>query len=181
MIFKVLFLGDSNVGKSCLIKRFIDDKFYNDLSSTICVDFKIKKVDEEKVKIYIWEITSLNYCNSFFKNAEGIFIIFDVTNKKSFLNLPKYINYVNKLNIPIVILGTKIDCVEKREISHEEAKNFTDSMNLHYLEISSKESKIENIHQIFNIMFTEIECVQNQKSKNDLVEKKKKKKKCVIL
>ena len=86
MTFKILFLGDSNVGKSCLIKRFMDDTFDNHLPPTICIDFKIKKIKED-VKIYMWEITSLKDCQSFFKDAEGVFILFDLTNEKSFFNI----------------------------------------------------------------------------------------------
>ena len=85
MILKILFLGDSNVGKSCLIKRFIDNEFDNRLSSTICIDFKIKRIKEEDLKLYMWEITSIKDCHSFFKDANGIFI--SATNKKIGLSL----------------------------------------------------------------------------------------------
>ena len=181
MTFKILFLGDSNVGKSCLIKRFMDDTFDNHLPPTICIDFKIKKIKED-VKIYMWEITSLKDCQSFFKDAEGVFILFDLTNEKSFFNIPEYIRYVKKKNnIPIILLGTKLDeCADKRMILYQEAKKFADSMNIYYFEISSKEEEnIENIQQIFNIMYSEIEYKKHEKELKE--EKKKKKKKCTIL
>jgi small GTP-binding protein len=188
MIYKILFLGDSNVGKSCLIKRFIDDEFDCHLPSTICVDFKIKKFKEEDIKLYMWEITSVKDCQSFLKDAEGVFIIFDITNEKSFMNIPEYITAAKKQNkrnnIPFIILGSKLDCHNDRKILYQDAKKFADTMNMHYFEISSKEGKIENIQQIFNIMYSEIE-YSNKKKQNDKeleeLEIKKNKKKCVMM
>jgi|688.fasta_scaffold653462_2 Ras-related protein Rab-1A len=183
MILKILFLGDSNVGKSCLIKRFIDNEFDNRLSSTICIDFKIKRIKEEDLKLYMWEITSIKDCHSFFKDANGIFIFFDITNEKSFLNIQDYINAVknyNKLNIPIIILGSKSDLNDDRKILYQDAKNFADSMNVNYFEISSKEGKIEDVQQIFNTMISEI----NERKEKEVKEDKevvKKKKKCLIM
>ena len=186
MIYKILILGDSNVGKSCLIKRFIDDEFDGHLPTTICVDFKIKKFKEEDIKLYIWEITSVKDCQSFLKDAEGVFIIFDITDEKSFMNIPEYISAVKKQNkrnnIPFIILGSKLDFHNDRKILYQDAKKFADTMNMHYLEISSKEGKIENIQQIFNIMYSEIEYSNKKQQQNDKeLEIKKKKKKCVMM
>ena len=180
MTFKILFLGDSNVGKSCLIKRFLDDEFDSHLSSTICIDFKIKKIKDD-LKLYMWEITSVKDCKSFFKDANGIFIFFDITNEKSFLNIQDYINAVKNYNknnnIPIILLGSKSDQNDDRKILYQDAKNFADSMNMNYFEISSKEGKKEDVQQIFNIMLSEIdECKEK-----DREEVKKKKKKCLIM
>ena len=89
-------------------------------------------------------------------------------------------NYVEKNNnIPIILLGTKLDeCADKRMILYQEAKKFADSMNIYYFEISSKEEEnIENIQQIFNIMYSEIEYKKREKE----LKKEEKKKKCTIL
>lgn len=183
MILKILFLGDSNVGKSSLIKRFLHDEFDNELSSTICIDFKIKKIKED-LKLYMWEITSIKDCQSFFKDANGIFIFFDITNEKSFLNIQDYINAVknyNKMNIPIIILGSKSDQNSDRKILYQDAKNFADSMNMNYFEISSKEGKIEDIQKIFNIMISIISERIDKEEEQDKDIKKKNKKKCLIM
>jgi Ras-related protein Rab-1A len=178
MPLKLLFLGDSNVGKSCLIKRYIDDVFDNHLSSTICVDFKIKRFIQEDLKLYIWEITSIQDCLSYLKDSDGVFILFDITDRKSFSNVPFYINEINKNNkhIPIILLGTKSECNENRIIVYQDAKNFADSMNMNYFEISSKEDKIDDIQHLFKFMQSEIE-----KKKKKELSGKKKKKKCSIM
>jgi len=184
MILKMLFLGDSNVGKSCLIKRFLDDEFDSHLSSTICIDFKIKKIKED-LKLYMWEITSVKDCKSFFKDANGIFIFFDITNEKSFLNIKDYINAVKNYNknnnTPIILLGSKSDQNDNRKILYQDAKNFADSMNMNYFEISSKEGKKEDVQQIFNIMLSEIDEWKEKEELNEKHEVKKKKKKCLIM
>lgn len=184
MMFKILFLGDSNVGKSCLIKRFIEDKFDDHLQSTICIDFKIKRW-KEYIKLYIWEITSIQDCRSYLKNSEGVYIMFDITNRNSFLNLPKYIKEVkdnNKEDIPIIILGSKLDCESNRQVLYKDGKKFADSMNIPYLEISAKEGKYENIQNLFELIHSKIESLNKKLiNEKELEELSKKKQKCLMM
>ena len=181
MILKLLFLGDSNVGKSCIIKRYIDDKFDDQIQPTICVEFKIKRLRDEEIKLYIWEITSILDCESIFKNADGVFITFDISDEKSFYNIPQYINEIEKNNKnnrlpPIIILGSKSDCDdEKRQIPYHKLKIFADSLNICCFEISALEEKLERVEFIFNKMISKIKYCKYQ---NEI---KKKKKKCLIL
>lgn len=91
-LFKILVLGDSNVGKSSLLRRFVDDEFQEQYSSTIGIDFKIKTlvVDRLCIKLQIWDTAGQerfrSLSTSYFRGANGIFIVTDITNLESFNN-----------------------------------------------------------------------------------------------
>jgi len=181
---RFLFIGDSNTGKSCIIHKFINNEFNHRLQPTICLDFKIKKM-EENIKLHIWEITSIKDCLIYFKNTNGIFITFDVTDRKSFNNLPEYIKFIRteiyKNLPPIFIVGTKIDLKDKRMVSFEEANIFSKSENFSYLEVSSKEQD-ESVSKLFNEMIISQKnntttIIDDEKQKN---KRKKRKKRCII-
>ena len=96
-IFKVLLLGNSNVGKSSLFLRFVDDIWNDTFVPTIGVDFKIKtfEIDEKKIKMQIWDTAGQerfkNIISSYYRGAHGILLIYDVTDKDSFRNLANWL------------------------------------------------------------------------------------------
>ena len=182
---RLLFIGDSNTGKSCIIHKFINNEFNHHLQPTICLDFKIKKI-ENNIKFHIWEIVSIKDCLIYLKNTNGIFITFDLTDRKSFNNVPEYIKYIKneiKENLPpIFIVGTKNDLKDKRIVSFEEADIFSKSENFRYIEVSSKEED-ESVSKLFNEMIIfqtnniNTTIIDDEKQKN---KRKKRKKRCII-
>ena len=144
---KIVLLGDSGVGKTNLISRYISNTFDENTKSTIGVEFFCKtfKVNKDKIiKIELWDtagqerykaITSVYY-----KGAKGAFIVYDITSKKSFDNIDKWINEIKEKNtneVKLIIIGNKIDLNDEREISFEEAKNKFKDKDIPLIETSA--------------------------------------------
>ena len=145
--FKIILLGDTGVGKSCLLGRYMDEKFLKYRPCTIFADYKIKSIIIDNLtsaQITIWDTCGQEKYRSltrqFYKDAQGIILIFDVNNKKSFSNLNIWLEEIknnSKEDASIVLCGNKIDL--NRNVSFEEAYNFANNHNLIYCESSSKD------------------------------------------
>ena len=155
-VIKILTLGDTGVGKTSIIQKFVNDKFSQNMLSTIGVDFqsKIIMIDNTKVKLKIWDTTGQErfktLTSQYYNGADGALLIFDVTNKESFERINFWMNELNekkKLNeLGLLLIGNKIDLVNKRIIDKEEAENFAKNNNLSYYETSAlKNININNI------------------------------------
>src|SRR3990167_5585635 len=99
---KTIIIGDSCVGKSCILNKFVDDNFNNDANMTIGVDYKTCRIDyaNKTIKLLIWDTAGQERFQSltkaFYKNAEVIIIVFDITNIKSFTNIDYWIKEIEK-------------------------------------------------------------------------------------
>jgi len=158
-IFKVLLLGNSNVGKSSLFLRFVDDIWNDTFVPTIGVDFKIKtfEIDEKKIKMQIWDTAGQerfkNIISSYYRGAHGILLTFDVTDKESFKNLSNWLIEIEKngnKNVLKLLIGNKIDLEDKRVISYNQGKEFADTYGLKYIETSAKKNK--NVKEAFETL-----------------------------
>ena len=151
---KLILVGDSGVGKSSLLSRYMNEVF-TDQPCTIIPDFKIKKINIDSftsVKITIWDTCGQEKYRSitknYFNDADGIILIYDVCDRKSFENLDKWIRDIkensNKGEISTILCGNKID-IKPRNTSYEEGNNFAIDNGLLYCETSSKEGININI------------------------------------
>merc|ERR1719367_14637 len=123
--FKLVMVGDSGVGKSCLLEKFIDLSSNNAFISTIGVDVRthVIKLDGQSVKLQIWDTGGqeryrpvLATC---YKNAFGVILVYDVTNKKTFSNLQQWLAEVNEFNgaeLPKLLVGNKSDLDDRRQV-----------------------------------------------------------------
>lgn len=158
-LFKFLLIGDSGVGKSCLLLRFADDTFTESFISTIGVDFKIRTVelDGKSIKLQIWDTAGQErfrtITSSYYRGAQGIIVVYDITNKDSFENVKIWLKEIQKFasdNVQVLLLGNKTDETMKRVVSYEEGKEFADSQNIAFLETSAKKSI--NVEKAFMTM-----------------------------
>jgi Ras-related protein Rab-1A len=147
--FKIVVVGNSGVGKSNIIVRYADNKFIEIHMSTIGVDFRVKtiKVDDKLIKLQLWDTAGQerfkSITSSYYKGANAIIIVYDVTSRDSFINLDKWIDDIDKYtsyDVIKVIIGNKTDLTDKRSVSYEEGAQFAKTNGMIYAEASAKNS-----------------------------------------
>ena len=162
-LLKVLLFGNSNVGKSSLFLRFVDDIWNDTFVPTIGVDFKIKTfdIDEKKIKMQIWDTAGQerfkNIIASYYRGAHGILLIYDVTDKDSFKNLSNWLIEIEKnasKNVLKVLIGNKNDLEDKRVITYNQGKEFADTYGLKFIETSAKKNL--NVNEAFETLGREL-------------------------
>eukprot|EP01098_Paradermamoeba_levis_P012788 TRINITY_DN5671_c0_g1_i1.p1 TRINITY_DN5671_c0_g1~~TRINITY_DN5671_c0_g1_i1.p1 ORF type:complete len:258 (-),score=41.30 TRINITY_DN5671_c0_g1_i1:179-838(-) len=155
-VFKILMIGDSGVGKSCLLLRFSDGIFTDSFISTIGVDFKIKtmEVDGQVFKLQIWDTAGQErfrtITSSYYRGAQGIIIAYSITDHKSFENVSKWLREIETFagrSAFKILVGNKSDLESERAVSIKEAQELAARLNIPFLESSAKAST--NVHQIF--------------------------------
>ena len=155
-VFKLLIIGDSGVGKSCLLMQFSDNLFSDTTTATAGVDFKSCTVDVEgaKVKLKIWDtagqerfrtIASMHY-----RGTHGVIFVYDVTNADTFKSIKKWLHEIDQNcdRVSRVLVGNKDDNHEKKVVPLEEAQQFADQIGIPLYETSAKEGK--NVEEVFH-------------------------------
>lgn len=173
-LFKISLIGDSGVGKTSILLRFVDNSFKDDTSSTIGVDFKIVSVylgDDIYAKMQLWDTCGSerfkSLTSSFIKSCPAFLLIFDLTKHKSFKNIENWISIINENTNPKLtcLIGNKCD-MPQRQVTREEAIEFSQKYNLNYIETSAKTN--ENIEEVFLQVATFLHSeVNKKKSEND--------------
>eukprot|EP00746_Dinoflagellata_sp_MGD_P154223 gnl/MRDRNA2_/MRDRNA2_84703_c0_seq1.p1 gnl/MRDRNA2_/MRDRNA2_84703_c0~~gnl/MRDRNA2_/MRDRNA2_84703_c0_seq1.p1 ORF type:complete len:207 (-),score=53.20 gnl/MRDRNA2_/MRDRNA2_84703_c0_seq1:249-869(-) len=162
-LFKLLLIGDSGVGKSCLLLRFADDTYTESYISTIGVDFKIRTIDLDgkTVKLQIWDTAGQErfrtITSSYYRGAHGIIIVYDCTDKESFNNVKHWMSEIDKYaadGVNKLLVGNKCDLASKKVVAYDEAKELADSLGVRFMETSAKNA--HNVEQAFNVMASEI-------------------------
>eukprot|EP01114_Cavostelium_apophysatum_P009677 TRINITY_DN2290_c0_g1_i4.p1 TRINITY_DN2290_c0_g1~~TRINITY_DN2290_c0_g1_i4.p1 ORF type:complete len:204 (+),score=30.46 TRINITY_DN2290_c0_g1_i4:53-664(+) len=147
--FKILVVGDSGVGKSCLLLRFVDNTYTDAHIATIGVDFKIRTIelDGKVVKLQIWDTAGQErfrtITSSYYRGSQGIMIVYDTTSKKSFDNTRRWLEDIDhyageNIGLIKVIVGNKCDLTSERQVDDHDAMEFADSYGLLFCETSAK-------------------------------------------
>ncbi len=143
---KVILLGNGSVGKTSLANRFARDKFTETYKPSLGVDFMVKRIEYKgrKVKVLVFDTAGQEFISSlrkrYYAGAAGAVIVFDLTSRKSFEDLSRWVEEVrNEVgDIKTVFAGNKTDLTDLRDISTEEGQNYAKEMNGAYLETSAK-------------------------------------------
>jgi len=160
---KIIFIGDIYVGKTSIINVLMGQKFNNEYEASIGVDFfsKTIKYKGKTIKLQIWDSAGQEKFRSLIPNyirgSSLVFIVYDITNKKSFDNLQTWIDFVNNIeNSNIVILGNKVDLDSQRQVTTEEVEKFCEEKNYEFYEVSAKEDNNLNnmlFHSVAGLPF----------------------------
>ncbi|KAJ9595699.1 hypothetical protein L9F63_013112, partial [Diploptera punctata] len=164
-LFKIVLIGDCGAGKTCVVQRFKSGTFVERHGNTIGVDFSMKTVivDGKKVKLQIWDTAGQErfrtITQSYYRSANGVIIVYDITKRSSFLSLQRWIEEVRRYtasNVMLVLVGNKCDLESLREVEFAEAEAMCEYIPeiLFVLEASAKENT--NIDDAFMCLATEL-------------------------
>ena len=162
-LFKLILVGDSYVGKTNILSKYIKDEFNLNTKSTVGVEFgtKILKIEDKIIKAQIWDTAGQerykSITSTYYKGAKGAFIVYDITNRLSFESVDKWIQDLNlnsDKNITLLLIGNKKDLADKREVTTEEGEEKAKSFGLAFLETSALTG--ENIDKVFDYILKEV-------------------------
>nr|pir hypothetical protein D1037.4 - Caenorhabditis elegans [Caenorhabditis elegans] len=168
-LFKLLLIGDSGVGKTCVLFRFSDDSFNNSFISTIGIDFKIRTIelDGKKIKLQIWDTAGQErfrtITTAYYRGAMGIILVYDITNERSFENIKNWIRNIEEhaaSDVERMIIGNKCDIEERREVSRDRGEQLAIEYGTKFLETSAKANL--NIDEAFFTLARDIKSKMEQ-------------------
>jgi Ras-related protein Rab-8A len=147
-LIKLLLIGDSGVGKSCLLLRYSDDSFTSSFITTIGIDFKIKSITigESKVKLQIWDTAGQErfrtITTAYYRGAMGILLVYDISDESSFANVRNWMRQIEQNaaeNVNRVLIGNKSDIdPSERKVTHAQGKALADEFGIKFFETSAK-------------------------------------------
>jgi len=147
MQIKLLMIGDSGVGKTCLLLRYANDSFSPTFITTIGIDFKIKNIDIEgkRVKLQIWDTAGQErfrtITTSYFRGAQGIVLVYDVTDRRSFESIRNWISQIQQhadVHVNKILVGNKCDMLDEKVVSSEEGQKLATEFGMEFWEDSAK-------------------------------------------
>ncbi|XP_040215286.1 ras-related protein Rab-43 [Rana temporaria] len=163
-LFKIVLIGDAGVGKTCVVQRFKSGMFVERQGSTIGVDFTMKtlEIQGKRVKLQIWDTAGQErfrtITQSYYRSANGAIIAYDISKKKSFESVPRWIEDVKKYagsNIVQLLIGNKSDMHEFRDVPLQDAENLAKHYDIiSVVETSAKDSS--NVEEAFVKMAVEL-------------------------
>ncbi|XP_031384539.1 ras-related protein RABE1a-like [Punica granatum] len=155
-LVKLLLIGDSGVGKSCLLLRFTDGSFTTSFITTIGIDFKIRNIelDGKRVKLQIWDTAGQErfrtITTAYYRGAMGILLVYDVTDESSFNNVRNWIRNIEQHasdNVNKILVGNKADMESKRVVPASRGQALADEYGIKFFETSAKTN--QNIEEAF--------------------------------
>ncbi|XP_046396238.1 ras-related protein Rab-8B isoform X2 [Ischnura elegans] len=169
-LFKLLLIGDSGVGKTCVLFRFSEDAFNTTFISTIGIDFKIRTIDLDgkKIKLQIWDTAGQErfrtITTAYYRGAMGIMLVYDVTNEKSFENIKNWIRNIEEnaaSDVEKMLLGNKCELHEKRQVFKERGEQLAIEYGIKFMETSAKASI--NVEEAFFTLARDIKTKMEKK------------------
>jgi small GTP-binding protein len=152
-LVKCVLVGDSGVGKSCLLLRLVDDTFSSSYMSTIGVDFKLQSALTERlrVKMQIWDTAGqerfLSVTTSYYRGAFVIAVVVDLTDRETFASVQRWMSLIQQHasdNVSVLLIGNKADIVESRDVSRAEMETLAATFDCPYVETSAKANHVRS-------------------------------------
>ncbi len=162
-LLKYIIIGDPSVGKSNLLMKFANNKFTEEYEATIGVEFGVKNItlDNQIFRIQIWDTAGQENFRSitraYYKNCVCAMVVYDITNKKSFDNVQNWIKDVitnSPKTVLIILIGNKIDLIDKRQVSFDDGQEFAINQGIIFMETSAKTG--DGVEEIFKKSAQEI-------------------------
>ena len=177
MMFKVVLVGDSFVGKTNIMSKYLKDEFHEDSKATVGVEFGSKQftIEGHEIKAQIWDTAGQErykaITSAYYKGAKGAFVVYDITRKSSFESIDKWVNDLTAAadkKITIVVIGNKSDLEDQRQIPKEKGEEKAAKLEVAFLETSAFSG--ENLDKAFELMMNEIykKCHEEMLAENDL-------------
>ena len=176
MIFKIVLIGDTSVGKTNILSKYLTNEFDPDSKATVGVEFGTKdfKIENNIVKVQIWDTAGQeryrSITNAYYKGAKGSLLVYDITNPKTFESLDKWLSDLKtngEEKISIILVGNKTDLEDQRKISIEQGKEKAEFYKLAFIETSALNG--DNIEKAFSELITDV-----YKNHHELFEKQAK-------
>ena len=165
MLVKLVVCGESGVGKTNLIYRYIQDRFEFNSKSTIGIEFYSKRIIWNKLKVDLQVFDTVgqekyrSVSNSFFKMSQGVLLVYDVTQLQSFEKLTfwkQFISQNTKPSIPVLLIGNKIDLASGRRVTTEKGSEFGKENGFYFLETSAKTNQNDCVSKAFELIFNQM-------------------------
>jgi len=146
-LIKLLLIGDSGVGKSCLLLRFCDDAWTPSFITTIGIDFKIRTIelDGKRIKLQIWDTAGQErfrtITTAYYRGAMGILLVYDVTDERSFNNVRTWHSNIEQHaseGVNKILIGNKCDWVDKKAVTEEQGRELAQELGIKFMETSAK-------------------------------------------
>ena len=163
LIFKLVLIGDSGVGKTNILSRYISNEFSLASQPTVGVEFgsKIIKKQDKSIKLQIWDTAGQerykSITNAYYKGSKGAFVVYDISRKSTFENVDKWIDELKENateDAHIMLVGNKTDLEDKREVQTEEVAKKAEQYKVAFCETSALKGK--NIEKAFDTLVEEI-------------------------
>lgn len=160
---KVVIVGDSGVGKSKLLMRYVHNEFTSDSKATVGVELSTKtyRVNDHIIKIHLWDTAGQerykSITSAYYKGAKGAMVVYDITKIETFNHLEKWMKEIRELSdkkINLIMCGNKSDRNDERTVDTEKAKEKAEEFGIPYMETSALDSS--NVEEAFRMLLTKI-------------------------
>ena len=165
-LFKVILIGDSSVGKTNLLNRFVKNEFNSQSKPTVGVDFfsKTVTIDKKSVKAQIWDTAGQErfkaFSSAYYNGSHGAIIVYDVTNKDSFENVKNWITelktHLELGNLVVMLIGNKTDLENQRQVTEEQGRSLAEQLDFFFMETSAMKNSTNEVSKAFMVIIEEI-------------------------
>eukprot|EP00484_Ammonia_sp_Unknown_P031189 CAMPEP_0197034006 /NCGR_PEP_ID=MMETSP1384-20130603/12240_1 /TAXON_ID=29189 /ORGANISM="Ammonia sp." /LENGTH=211 /DNA_ID=CAMNT_0042463879 /DNA_START=47 /DNA_END=682 /DNA_ORIENTATION=+ len=172
--YKLVFLGDESVGKTSIITRFMYDHFDDTYQATIGIDFlsKTMYLEDRVLRLQLWDTAGQerfrSLIPSYIRDSSVAIVVYDITNKTSFLNTHKWIEDVREErgdDVVIMLVGNKIDLNDHRQVTKNEGEEKANQLGVMFMETSAKSG--DNIKSLFRKVATNLPGMDDQQNKQN--------------